>query len=63
MEDAIKKRMRDAGVGIFVDRIDAGKCAFCADPINQDEFRDDLSRKEFEISGLCQKCQDWVFGV
>lgn len=25
------------------------------------EFRDDLSRKEYRISGLCQKCQDSVF--
>jgi hypothetical protein len=26
------------------------------------DFRDDLSRKEYTISGLCQKCQDSVFG-
>ena len=26
------------------------------------EFKDDLSRKEYTISGLCQKCQDEVFG-
>jgi len=26
-------------------------------------FRDDLSRKEFSISGLCQTCQDEVFGT
>lgn len=26
------------------------------------EFRDDLSRKEYTISGLCQECQDEVFG-
>ena len=25
------------------------------------EFRDELSRKEFSISGLCQNCQDEVF--
>jgi len=24
-------------------------------------FRDDLSRKEYTISGLCQTCQDAVF--
>lgn len=27
------------------------------------DFRDDLSIKEYSISGLCQKCQDRVFGV
>lgn len=25
-------------------------------------FRDALSRKEYSISGLCQKCQDEIFG-
>ena len=27
------------------------------------EFRDALSAKEYTISGLCQRCQDAVFGV
>ena len=26
------------------------------------DFRDELSRKEFNISGFCQKCQDEIFG-
>ena len=26
-------------------------------------FRDSLSKKEYTISSLCQKCQDKVFGV
>ena len=26
-------------------------------------FRDELSRKEHGISGLCQTCQDGIFGV
>jgi hypothetical protein len=25
-------------------------------------FNDDISRKEFTISGMCQDCQDSVFG-
>jgi hypothetical protein len=25
------------------------------------DFRDDLSVREFHISGMCQKCQDSVF--
>ncbi len=35
-------------------------CSFCKEPAN--EFRDGLSQKEYLISGLCQKCQDEVFG-
>lgn len=25
-------------------------------------FRDELSKKEYQISGLCQECQDSIFG-
>lgn len=27
------------------------------------DFRDIISKKEYTISGLCQKCQDDVFGI
>jgi len=41
---------------------DQGKCPFCGKEINPEtDFRDDLSRREFKISGLCQECQDEVF--
>lgn len=35
-------------------------CVSCGKPV--DGFRDALSAKEYGISGLCQKCQDSVFG-
>jgi len=35
-------------------------CVFCHKPVTG--FRDSLSRKEYSISGLCQECQDEVFG-
>jgi len=34
-------------------------CAWCKGSAN--EFSDELSRKEFTISGFCQKCQDEIF--
>lgn len=34
-------------------------CSFCHQPATT--FRDELSRKEYRISGLCQKCQDDTF--
>lgn len=34
-------------------------CVSCGDAA--EEFTDELSKREFEISGLCQKCQDEVF--
>lgn len=33
----------------------------CGQPVGP--FRDELSRKEHAISGLCQACQDSIFGV
>jgi DNA-directed RNA polymerase subunit RPC12/RpoP len=40
--------------------IENNKCATCGREIGT--FRDDDSRKEYSISGMCQKCQDSVFG-
>ena len=39
-----------------------GKCPTCKEVIDPKSFRDRLSVKEFGISGMCQKCQDKVFG-
>lgn len=35
-------------------------CPFCKQPIS--EFRDEISIQEYLISGLCQTCQDNIFG-
>lgn len=35
-------------------------CAWCREKIKG--FKDELSKKEYSISGLCQKCQDKTFG-
>ena len=45
----------------LADRILCGKCAFCAEPLG--EFTDELSKREYGISGMCQSCQDKTFGV
>jgi len=37
-------------------------CVFCGKLIKMEDFKDQLSIKEYEISGLCQKCQDDTFG-
>lgn len=38
-----------------------GICTWCKKPI--DGFRDELSEKEYHISGFCQNCQDKTYGV
>ena len=49
------------------DRREVIKANKCMDPPfgcggEVGEFRDELSMKEYRISGLCQECQDSVFG-
>jgi len=41
--------------------LNAGKCPTCRGEIG--EFKDELSRREFSISGMCQACQDSVFNA
>lgn len=37
-------------------------CVICCSPkVKREDFRDELSWKEFGISKMCQKCQDKVF--
>ena len=57
-----KELMKQAGFGRQVKAVEQGKCPFCGKTVESDEFRDDISKEEFKISGLCQKCQDNVFG-
>ena len=57
-----KRILQRAGFGEEVKAVEQGDCPFSGCKVNKDEFRDELSRKEFEISGLCQACQDDVFG-
>ena len=43
----------------LADRIMMGVCTYCA--ITLDDFRDEISAKEYSISGMCQTCQDKTF--
>lgn len=55
--------MKQAGFGKEAAMVKNGLCPFCAKAIETSDFKDDLSRKEFGISGLCQACQDDTFGT
>ncbi len=57
-----KTIMETFGFKEEVKRVEAGKCPFCGLPVFMEEFRNELSKKEFKISGLCQSCQDNFFG-
>jgi len=57
-----KNIMKLTGFSDFVDAVESGKCPTCNKPIDATTFRNDISLKEFKISGMCQKCQDNIFG-
>lgn len=42
-----------------VKNVEKGLCPMCKLEIKG--FKDELSKKEFSISGMCQKCQDKFF--
>jgi len=39
-----------------------GLCPVCGSRVDFNDFCDDISIKEYCISGLCQSCQDSIFG-
>ena len=45
-----------------VQSVETGTCVSCGGDVLKTSFRDPLSFQEFTISGLCQPCQDSVFG-
>jgi len=59
-----KEILKKVGFAKEVDAVKHNICPFCGKKIDvTKEFRDSLSRREYAISGLCQDCQDKVFGV
>jgi hypothetical protein len=56
-----KEIMKKAGFTEQVTRVENGLCLICEKQILVGSFRDALSEREFQISGLCQECQDFIF--
>ena len=62
-DDSQKKNLlKQLGFDKEVARVESRLCPFCKMPVTDEDFRDELSRKESRISGLCQTCQDEIFG-
>lgn len=55
-----KNILKQMGFGNAVKNIETGYCPFCKNKINIEDFKDELSKKEYFVSGLCQKCQNKV---
>lgn len=55
--------MTKLGYGKQVEAKNNGICPQCNAKVDPSSFRDEVSAREFKISGLCQACQDEVFGT
>lgn len=54
--------LEQAAQGLFGRGRNEGVCVTCgSSEVKTEDFRDDLSRREYELSRMCQKCQDEVF--
>lgn len=47
----------------IVERLHNHLCPICGQEIDESDFRDELSKREYNISGMCQQCQDKIFNV
>jgi len=56
-----KDIMKAAGFNKEVKLVNNGYCPFCESEFDPLSFRDELSLKEYLISGICQTCQDKIF--
>ena len=45
----------------FWELIEKDRCPMCESKINEADFRNELSKKEFSVSGMCQSCQNKTF--
>jgi len=57
-----EKNLRSLGFNREVDRTKFDLCPLCGQPIKMEDFNNELSRKEYFVSGMCQKCIDDMFG-
>jgi len=61
MNERTKDILRLCGLGNQVEAVEAGFCPLCLEPVSKDDLTSELYIKEYNISGMCQKCQDKVF--
>lgn len=59
--DTMNKEIMEKLFPGAIKRIEKGQCSICSEKIKSDEFRDEVSLREFQISGMCQSCQDKTF--
>jgi len=63
MENQMDKVKNDMAKFLFGRERNFKACVICgSEKVNISDFKDHLSWKEFNISCMCQECQDKTFG-
>lgn len=62
MTDGKKELIKKIGMVEQINNVNEELCATCGKDMKKETFRNRLSIKEYSISGMCQSCQDEVFG-
>jgi hypothetical protein len=58
----MEKILNDISKRMYGRERNSNMCVVCgSDKVKPTDFKDNLSRKEYTISYMCQKCQDKVF--
>lgn len=62
MRIAKKKLLKELRFGQKLAFVKEIRCPLCSEIVDKEAFRNDMFKREFETTGLCQACLDLVFG-
>lgn len=56
--------MKAMGFAKEVEAFENGLCAFCrSEKTKREDFKDEISWRDYQITGLCQACQDKTYNA
>ena len=61
MKQSVLDLLRAVGLESQAERIERGDCPLCGCKVDVSAFTEEVERMEFDISGLCPKCQYKVY--
>lgn len=61
LQDFLDKLFQDTPEKAIAEQRCVKEPVGCGKAVKKEDFHDEISRKEYEISGLCQTCQDKIF--
>ena len=57
----MNRKIMEAVAPEALKRVDKGLCLVCEKPVKREDMKNKISLKEFDLSGMCQSCQDNFF--